>query len=605
MKDSDSAYAVLGLSDSPSEDDIRGAFNEQVRQFHPDQFDPEELDVSNVEELDPDDLFRDIQQARDKLQGDVRTVSLNYEWDNGEPVNSGGADESIDEEARTGETGTSGDDSTWDTDNPQGGSGIDDTSEVNIDGESDNPDDDTNTETVTLGHSNPRRRLLKLGGIGVGTIVVGDWLGVTGFFSNTIEQVRTVEEAVLTPEDNIQEELQRVAAGGTLSLEDGTYNQRVTIDKDLTVTGAGRAILAGGGTDGPGITIGDADVTLDTLTIGGFGTGIYSDGGGSVELSNVAVGEISGVGVNLTCEEIYIKNQVVERIDGTGLILAAPADGTITIDELVSQNNENPGVGAYTEGRGLQVKGGKEVVINKATIRNTGNEGVLIAPPNQGPQTVEITDSQISNAKSRDGVVIQGSNEPGTVRLSNVEITDNEYKGLVIGSENQIGEGVFDSLTISDNNGTGMYIQLTESGTFSLRGSNFKRNEDDGIGFATDGHGLNVVDGQQFVVEDTKIAASGHANLLIGGQLGQDQSVELNGVDVSGSAGRSGIRYHGTGGKNSIVIKNCEATQNDDYGFELAGESVQIENTQASENGDGPLQLKDIERDTATITNSF
>jgi hypothetical protein len=81
--------------------------------------------------------------------------------------------------------------------------------------------------------------------------------------------------------------------------------------------------------------------------------------------------------------------------------------------------------------------------------------------------------------------------------------------------------------------------------------------------------------------------------------------VELTGGDASGSAGRSGIRYHGTGGKNSIVIKNCEATQNDDYGFELAGESVQIENTQASENGDGSLQLKDIERDTATITNSF
>jgi len=57
------ALDVLGLDSNPSDDDVLSAYRKQARLYHPDNFDPEQLDSPAEAQLDANKLFMDVQKS--------------------------------------------------------------------------------------------------------------------------------------------------------------------------------------------------------------------------------------------------------------------------------------------------------------------------------------------------------------------------------------------------------------------------------------------------------------------------------------------------------------------------------------------------------------
>jgi len=76
---------VLGVNSNPSEEEISSAYKKQVKLYHPDKFNPKNIDA-NINGVDPNKLFIDIKRANNALTGDISNLSFNYDWENGEPV---------------------------------------------------------------------------------------------------------------------------------------------------------------------------------------------------------------------------------------------------------------------------------------------------------------------------------------------------------------------------------------------------------------------------------------------------------------------------------------------------------------------------------------
>ncbi|RQH00089.1 right-handed parallel beta-helix repeat-containing protein [Natrarchaeobius oligotrophus] len=634
-----SAVDVLGVSPSPSEDEILNAFREQARRFHPDRFDPDDVDIADGDDLNADDLFRDVKRARDELVGDVSGASYTYGWRDGTPVtgretedpterkpgegteedNAGGEAEGGDHpngrddgEPGTGtgdgpEETTGGGDGEWNTDDTERGSGIDDTVGVNIGEGSEEEFGGGAEETVTVESGVSRRELLTLGGVISGGVILAHGLGL---FDSTTDvgsgDDRTEEHVVVTPDDVLQEAADRVVSGGTLELEPGTYAQRVIFTEDVTVTAPEGATLAGGGADTAAVTLGDADVELEGLTIVEFDDGGIHSGvaGGALTLSDVTVEDVGDVGVDLIGERIEIRNLTVRNTVGTGVSLSVPADGTVTIDGVVAQDNEDSGVGAATDGRGIVVEGGEHVAISDAEVVASGNEGIHVVASETGSQNVEITDTFVADSASRSGICIDGSRDSQTVELADVEAVDNDREGIRIGTEHRIATAVLDGVTVADNDDTGLDARVTDDGVITVSGSVFDRNGGAGT-TVREGYGVSVRGGTQVVLEETTVTESRLANLRIEGERVDGQSVELRDLDLFGSTRRSGVRFDGGRSEDSIVVERCRADDNGDYGFDLAGETVRIDETNASGNGDGELHLQDIDREDAEIHDSF
>lgn len=642
-----SAAEVLGVPTSASKDEILDAYRERALRYHPDKFNPSESDVPD--NLNPNDLFKDAKQARKELLNNGSGGTYNCEWQDGRPVTSrdtggpterttgtgtdgnGEDDETVEggnqENGTNEETGggpetgseesTGGGSGGWNTDDPENesASGIDDTIGVDVGGNSgtDGEDDDDEIEgsggkTVTIGNDVSRRGLLTVGSVGLGAVVLANWLGVfnsdgdTGSGNN-----RTEEHVVVSSDDDLQEAVETIVPGGRLELEPGTYTQRVSLTEDVTMTAPEGATFAGNGADTTGIAFGDADIEIEGITIVEFdGGGIHSDAaGGTLTLSDVTVEDIGDIGVELAGEDIEVENLTVRDTVGSGISLSLPADGTATIDSVVTRETADSGVGAYTEGRGIVVEGGERVAINDAEVIATGNEGIHVLASETGSQAVNITDAFVADSASRSGIRIAGSRDAATVSLTDVEVVDNDNEGIEIGEEHRVDEVVLDGITVDDNDDTGLHVRVTDDGTFTLRNGSFNRNENDGVGVYTEGVGVSIHGGEEIVIEESIVTESGNENLRIEAEHLNGQSVEFRDVTVLDSVSRSGVRFDGSRGEDTIVAERCRADGNDNYGFDLAGESVRIEETSASGNGDGPLHLQDIDRDDAEIRDSF
>ena len=98
------ASEVLGVGPDVSEHDVKVAYREQVRKYHPDVFDFEDLDLPSSEELDAQELFIDVEKASSVLLGSETTASFNYNWQNGKPtINNKDKNSETDEEKTTAE----------------------------------------------------------------------------------------------------------------------------------------------------------------------------------------------------------------------------------------------------------------------------------------------------------------------------------------------------------------------------------------------------------------------------------------------------------------------------------------------------------------------
>lgn len=183
--------------------------------------------------------------------------------------------------------------------------------------------------------------------------------------------------------DSVQEAIDDAEDGDTIRICEGTYEENLTIDKDLTIIGAGEDVTAlqgddtasvvtlgssvtvaiqdltitGGGSDGVGggIANGTAQTTLTGVHVTGNsagtrGGGIDIDAGGSVTLSNC---------------------RVTENVAGTD------GGGIFTVGELTFQdNNSVTGNEAAFLGGGIGIGIGGAVMINDTSSVTDNHAGL-------------------------------------------------------------------------------------------------------------------------------------------------------------------------------------------------------------------------------------
>ena len=185
----------------------------------------------------------------------------------------------------------------------------------------------------------------------------------------------------------VQDSLQSaINAGGTICLKEGVYRQTVTIDKSVTIVGAGPGkTFVEGDKKGSVSTIGktnpDIDVKLSDITIQGgssqCGGGINNSGRLVIEDSTIRgnTAEFGG-GIYIekdTAAKVTISNVIIKEnsvtLDGAGIYNCA---GTLIINSgTITGNTAEVGVGVFNDDGTVVMKDGT-ITENIATLRCGG-----------------------------------------------------------------------------------------------------------------------------------------------------------------------------------------------------------------------------------------
>jgi hypothetical protein len=234
----------------------------------------------------------------------------------------------------------------------------------------------------------------------------------------------------------VQAAIDAARPGASLRLCPGVYRGKVSIDKNLTLIGAGRerSVLDGGGVAGSTavLTVGsEATVNVRALTVtggnGGDGGGIVNDGTLTLDGVNVTAnqasqggGILNHVGGVLTLFESRVSGNEAGS-QGGGLFVFG---GEVTLNGSPITANE-AGLEQSGQGGGLFVSAGT-VTLNRSpvTVNKTGHNGGGLLILNG---EVRLNDSDVSGNEAIDagsqggGLKILG----GTVTLVDSQVTAN------------------------------------------------------------------------------------------------------------------------------------------------------------------------------------
>jgi hypothetical protein len=286
--------------------------------------------------------------------------------------------------------------------------------------------------------------------------------------------------------NDIQTAINYAAAGDVVNIQDGTYNQKMTISKSLTLDGQSKAgvIIDGTGISAPtsGILLGNnvTDVTIKDLTVQNFtGAGNNSYGGiyapannNNLTIDNVAVQNnpsALGIYANGPIDNVSITNSMVANhtTAARGIVIWNGLKTNITITNNMVSNNNCCGIE-------LQDGDASAVNISDNTIDiGVGDNaiGVVGLNPSVGPNTVNnntITGGgrygiEIKNPAG--GVTVSGNSV--TLTTQNADLRDRG--GIIIMRRGVLNNNVDvpNGVTITGNTVSG-YQQTSDSEGFGI-----------------------------------------------------------------------------------------------------------------------------------------
>ncbi len=194
--------------------------------------------------------------------------------------------------------------------------------------------------------------------------------------------------------DSIQDAIDAAQPGETILVGDGTYEESLTIDKELTLRSVsdGGAVLDGGGDLERAITVDAADVTVDGFRIEGYGgdAAVFVSGN-QFTLQNTAIVDNDGaaLSINQNSDEFSIDTNEIRR-NGAGVVddddWSPSDDGTITNNTIED-----------TQGLGIDLTGDKHDIAKN----NVSGDGDAISATGSG---LEIRQN---NVMATDGLAIQ------------------------------------------------------------------------------------------------------------------------------------------------------------------------------------------------------
>ncbi|MEZ0298983.1 MAG: MBG domain-containing protein [Candidatus Methylacidiphilales bacterium] len=351
----------------------------------------------------------------------------------------------------------------------------------------------------------------------------------------------------------IQNGLSAVAANGTVNVAAGTYNERLTFNKGLTLTGAGSAttIVDATATGGSVVTM---QSSTGTVVISGF---TFTNGSGA-----------NGGGLNVAAGNITINNSIITNntVTGSGGGIYVTGNTTVTVNNSTISGNTANGTATNNGGGGLY--GNTATItfnINDSTISgNTASSGGGVYG-NAGTK-LNIRRSTVTNnslfAAGVSGGGIYSANSAGTLYLEDSFVTFNTGRGngggmTINGSVvNIINTDITDNTTTSAaSSGGGINFA---AGTIVIDNSRILRNSagEKGGGFANASASLTITSSDvsnNFVVNST----SG------GGGIYNTGTLNLTGSTVTyNTAPTLGAGMFVSGGASITTIDSSSVSHN-------------------------------------------
>ncbi|MFZ2487473.1 MAG: right-handed parallel beta-helix repeat-containing protein [Anaerolineae bacterium] len=228
--------------------------------------------------------------------------------------------------------------------------------------------------------------------------------------------------------------------GHTLDISAGTYVERVTVNKSLTLHGAGvgsdpatdtilDGTTLGAGASGIQVLAGITDVTIEDLTVQNY----------VLNSSNYAGISAAGNNNNFTAQRLWVKNNTAGR---GGLYLNGPVD-TVLIDQVTAHNNQ---------GRGIVIWNGfkQHITITNNDVQNNICCGIELQDGTASGVTV--TGNTVQNNADSGMAFIGLTSGAGPNLIANNTLTDNGRFGMEIKLPNGTGLTSGDGSIVVENN---------------------------------------------------------------------------------------------------------------------------------------------------------
>lgn len=400
--------------------------------------------------------------------------------------------------------------------------------------------------------------------------------------------VRTV-----APGDSIQGAVDEIEPGGRVEVQEGTYTQSVTVDKELSLVAPDGAILDGVDAEGAAVMIAASGVKLEGFEISRYPVdAVQTDSQvGNVTISNVDLFDNAAAGIHVAGEAIDLSNVLAEDNGGAPIRTLASSDGEVTISAVEFNRC----------GGGLTVRGGKTVELDGLDALQNEGTGIRVTGEDVRGQTVTVSESSIIEQRSGDGIDISGTNGSDEVSVTNTEVIDNSQFGLDL-----TGDVVEVTGVKANGNGSadaGISITSSADGEVTVRDTTVERTEYySSYSTTKSAHGIQITDGETVTVENVSLLQNHSGQLAIDAPNVRGQRVDISDSLVEAGKDGSGISVSGTNGTDEITVSDTQAVDNESRGMYLRGDIVEVTGVEATGNGTAEAGISIISSADGEVT---
>lgn len=235
---------------------------------------------------------------------------------------------------------------------------------------------------------------------------------------------------------SIQNAIDQATSGDTVVVKEGTYNENLTIDKNLTLKASPdeKVVVQGTIDSYPSIKIGpsEAEVTLKRIHLEGGFRGLYVTGQATVTLNGVVIADNIGYGLGLNNNaQATVTNCTIARNSHEGVVLQDSARVAIQNSEFTG--NTGSGINLSNSAR-AHIQESKVTLNAKGSV--IGGGVLLVDTARVSIKRTEISDNRINvkffdNARGtiNNSTVTKGQRGIFLLNSSSISIQDSEIIG--------------------------------------------------------------------------------------------------------------------------------------------------------------------------------